>query len=454
MTIYSPVLSQCSGYPPTLAPSDCGSFPPIANNLSVQPGQTVGVCSSDDNTLNFSAINLNGGTVRICADAALTGNWNSGFIVVECGATLRFPNGLLLNNNVGIINYGTVIVSGNLNFQNAGNYFYNESDSSRLLVSGDIRTGQNSNQTAFIKNNGFISVTGTFSLLTGSNLCLGEQSEISCSSFNYMQNCGGGAIPNRVQRESNSGNATLRYSQSASIKGVVTNNNTVQIWRGTGATTNLHGCGSFGNAIVVNNAPVIPIRSEPYIGSCAVANCRTAVILPTELSYFDVIMAEDAVSLAWETSSERNSDYFELSKSSDGLNWEPIGTVDGAGNSSSARTYFFTDTNPLRGTSYYQLSQYDFDGETSTFEMRSITNSEKDQSISIHPNPANASISVTLPKKETEVSIFSLAGEKLYSVHHEALSNVLQINIDFLSDGMYFLVTENGTEIFQKIGNH
>ena len=57
--------------------------------------------------------------------------------------------------------------------------------------------------------------------------------------------------------------------------------------------------------------------------------------LPIELLSFDGKIKDGTSYLTWKTASEINNDYFEIEKSTDGINFESIGKVTGAGNSTS-----------------------------------------------------------------------------------------------------------------------
>lgn len=61
--------------------------------------------------------------------------------------------------------------------------------------------------------------------------------------------------------------------------------------------------------------------------------------LPIELFHFDVQCAADkrSVNIHWTTASESNNDFFTIEKSDDGANFHAIGTVKGAGNSTTAK---------------------------------------------------------------------------------------------------------------------
>jgi hypothetical protein len=69
------------------------------------------------------------------------------------------------------------------------------------------------------------------------------------------------------------------------------------------------------------------------------------------------------VKLDWATASELHNDYFTVERSMDGLNWENIIQIAGAGTSTNRNDYSEVDTRPIEGLSYYRLKQTDFDGQ-------------------------------------------------------------------------------------------
>ena len=213
MSIFiSTFYSQCpASFPATTAELDCDDASVIAlsNNASISPGSQYGFCGSSENTTNFSGINLGGGTLRICGNATVSGTFNSGKIIVQCGATLMFNSGLSINRDIQIINYGTVKVNGDLTMQNQNNVFYNEGKDSRLLISGNLSVPQNTSQSVYWKNEGFIQVGGTLNAIEGMNFCLGNGSTIICDQFVYMNQCNN--TNNRFSYSGSSGSAILRF---------------------------------------------------------------------------------------------------------------------------------------------------------------------------------------------------------------------------------------------------
>ncbi|MEO7080477.1 MAG: T9SS type A sorting domain-containing protein [Flavobacteriales bacterium] len=69
------------------------------------------------------------------------------------------------------------------------------------------------------------------------------------------------------------------------------------------------------------------------------------------------------VVLKWTTASEQDNHHFTIEKSRDASEWAAIGTVPGAGNSSSMINYSFTDDG-AQGLAYYRLRQTDINGTT------------------------------------------------------------------------------------------
>ncbi len=111
--------------------------------------------------------------------------------------------------------------------------------------------------------------------------------------------------------------------------------------------------------------------------------------LPIEMSAFSASLSNKKVSVKWTTQTEVNNDFFTVERSADNLTYTPIGTVDGAGNSNQIREYAFMDNQPLKGVSYYRLTQTDFDGRTSRTESI-VINNKVSVTFSVYPNPASS----------------------------------------------------------------
>lgn len=122
--------------------------------------------------------------------------------------------------------------------------------------------------------------------------------------------------------------------------------------------------------------------------------------LPVELIQWEAVPVDNThVELTWTTASETNNDYFTLERSTNGLSWVEIANVNGAGTSTSQLQYEYYDYEPHNGTSYYRLSQTDFNGDSETFDVKAvdITTVEDGQCVmTVYPNPCNAQCNVVL----------------------------------------------------------
>jgi len=84
--------------------------------------------------------------------------------------------------------------------------------------------------------------------------------------------------------------------------------------------------------------------------------------LPVELAAFGAERLGETVQCSWKTASEKNSSHFVVERSLNGQDFQALGTVAGAGTSSSSHSYRFLDAAPVASTAYYRLRQLDLDG--------------------------------------------------------------------------------------------
>lgn len=138
------------------------------------------------------------------------------------------------------------------------------------------------------------------------------------------------------------------------------------------------------------------------------------VTLPVELLSFDAEQENGRVNLMWSTASEANCSHFEIYKSLTGTNWEKIGVVTGAGNSTEVLLYSFKDLTNQKGVIYYQLKQVDFNGEFSFSEIRSVFTREND--ILISPNPSREVFNVRSGLLLDVVEVTDLQGKVLNGI--------------------------------------
>ena len=117
---------------------------------------------------------------------------------------------------------------------------------------------------------------------------------------------------------------------------------------------------------------------------------------PVELLSFAGLYKNGNVNLTWQTAMELNNDYFELQRSVDGINFEGIANIDGAGSSSSVLDYAYTDMSVSGSILYYRLIQHDFDGTLSSSKIVSVRLDKTGSApVVIMPNPFSSSFVLT-----------------------------------------------------------
>tara|TARA_R110000765_G_C18936886_1_gene607264 strand:+ start:1460 stop:2359 length:900 start_codon:yes stop_codon:yes gene_type:complete len=108
--------------------------------------------------------------------------------------------------------------------------------------------------------------------------------------------------------------------------------------------------------------------------------------LPVELLFFEGENNNKSNILKWATASENNSSHFDIQHSENGDKWTTLNTVTSVGNSTEYTEYIIWDVNYQPIINYYQLIQYDFDGEFETFGPIAIDNRTLEQRIIKYTN--------------------------------------------------------------------
>lgn len=120
-----------------------------------------------------------------------------------------------------------------------------------------------------------------------------------------------------------------------------------------------------------NGASYLPLENGAYTveiengkGCTLLSAPFTLNVMPVDWLYFRVYPEKAArgVAVQWGTASEENANFFEVQRSSDGVNFRALGQVNARGTTQVPQDYYFQDARPLPGWSYYRLRQQDMDG--------------------------------------------------------------------------------------------
>lgn len=214
----------------------------------------------------------------------------------------------------------------------------------------------------------------------------------------------------------------------------------------------------FHTVATVNNQPflgqiqiLVPSFQDPDNtnntpqGTVTVLN---GVGLPVHFTAFNAKANGCKADLVWTTAQETGSDYFEIERSSDGIRFERIGSVEAKGSASSGGEYTYTDASPLSGKNYYRVKQYDLEGKNGlATNTQSVSVNCGTTKIELFPNPTSAMVNVKGLKGKNTVKILTVAGHEIMKAETELETYSMLVNA--LASGTYQVqVVKDGEIIF------
>ncbi|GAB5418366.1 MAG: hypothetical protein Crog4KO_15300 [Crocinitomicaceae bacterium] len=379
---------------------------------------------------------LNGDSVTVQNDVILTGhllaNTNSQLNVSTSGSL----NGT--GRRLSVLSGGEINISGPANFSRLTNGATNGTNggtiniiSSIVQLAGPIRAYA-----------GTINISGYLYQTTG-NMQIGANGTVNFSSGAKFESFGGNIT--------NEGTLDICSDCCMTTSGNWTNESSGTV-NGNGAATsiggNMNNFGSFSPAITWCSAGFDTGMPSAEDCSTSTTTC-SMIVLPVELSAFSGVALENYNLLTWVTESENNCMNFVITSSSDGYIWEPIGTVDCAGNSTTQNFYEFKDFNRTDAISYYRLEQVDVDGSVHRSQPVSVSR-KVNLALTSYPNPIKAgqNIFVSGINGQGNISILNANGRMVYN--HELTQQdgaALTIPAQGFSSGMYIIQFVNESEV-------
>jgi hypothetical protein len=208
-----------------------------------------------------------------------------------------------------------------------------------------------------------------------------------------------------------------------------------------GTTTSVTFTSNSGGIAVVKNSPA---PGEITLNAFNAAGSANTAILPITLADLTVTVKNASapeVLIAFATVTEYNNASFLVERSIDGRSFSAIGTVKGAGNSSTLQKYEFTDLRPFKGTSYYRLKQVDFNGRYSYSPLRSVVIG-RSGNILLAPSPAKSTLTVQIESplsSDAAWQVLDLTGRTVLAGTLAAENAILEVNVTDLVPGVYTL---------------
>jgi hypothetical protein len=176
--------------------------------------------------------------------------------------------------------------------------------------------------------------------------------------------------------------------------------------------------------------------------------------LPVLFILFNVKCAGNNVLISWKTAQEQNSSHFTIERSTNGTTWTVIGNQPAAGNSSTEKSYSFTDNNAVQ-QSFYRIAEHDIDGRV---QYTSILKASCDGNdlFKLWPNPFTETVFVNITTSNAAqviIRVFDSRGALIKIQKTNLLPGSNQVNVDMknLPAGMYQLITEWNNGLMKKI---
>ena len=180
--------------------------------------------------------------------------------------------------------------------------------------------------------------------------------------------------------------------------------------------------------VLIYNGPPLPIRLLDFTGS----------------------QQGMAIMLRWATASEADNAFVEVQRSRDGVHFEALGTVPGAGPSDTPRHYQFSDEGPFPGINYYRLRQVDFSGAETFFSVLVVVFSGSPGALQINPNVVSEVLNIQLPSPlpgPGELLVIDLLGRTVCKNSVNFGGQTVHLEVGSLPQGPYWLALRSGGSI-------
>lgn len=217
--------------------------------------------------------------------------------------------------------------------------------------------------------------------------------------------------------------------------------------------------GTAGSTIIINGTTSYSGGSMNYesVGSNLYADINTGYqlmlgTLPVMLKDFTLINNGKGVTIRWKTMQEINSAMFSIERSTDGLRWEVIASINAKGNSTVETSYFTEDTHPVSGINYYRIKSVDLDGSSTYSATRKIQVGVHRVQLKVYPNPASSYLNVEIQsgnEERIQALIINRIGQVVAQKSVLSSTGRIEFNLAHLKEGDY-VVHIKGENGFQQ----
>jgi hypothetical protein len=264
--------------------------------------------------------------------------------------------------------------------------------------------------------------------ITGANGVLRAPTTTNAASHPYIQRVyrWNGTLPPFT------GNLSFYY-KDGELNGISENALTLNVHNGTGWNAYI-------NNVVrdINNNFVTTPLAGVSLNELTLASVAGA--LPMKWLGVEAIKQNGLVLVNWRTANEINCAWYQVEKSSNGLNWLNLGSAVAAYNTPGPNYYTLTDAALPAATSYYRVRQTDLDAKYSYSIIVSVKG-ERTNNTLVYPIPAGEVLNIVAGSGLLlkSVTVYSASGS-LMAAKRPTGASVLTMDVHRLAAGNYTAV--------------
>lgn len=200
----------------------------------------------------------------------------------------------------------------------------------------------------------------------------------------------------------------------------------------------LTGGGGYSELILFSSA--LPVTDRQNMETNQKNYFSIGIILPVAWLSFTVEQLKDAAILNWKTASEKNTQSFIVQRSTNGVTWTDLSSINAAGENNQTNNYTYQDKYPLAGMNYYRIKAVDVDGKTGYSIIKTISYLQKQKMFAVINNlSATNNISVEV-NRETNIALYNSDGRILWVKKFN--KGIQNISSDQIAKGIYWLVAD------------
>jgi len=199
------------------------------------------------------------------------------------------------------------------------------------------------------------------------------------------------------------------------------------------------------------STPVLPAGTKVYVAIDGImgSNCDygiraiNSMVLAADLKYFTAWKMPEGNILRWVSLKEYDNAFFEVERSTDGINYNVINRLPGQVNSNAEKNYEYTDLSPL-SKSFYRLKMITTSGKASYSNIIKVDRTNANFKVRFG-NIVNDQLSLRVndvKEQRMSIKIIDPSGREVYQQNSKINpgENLININSNKLSNGFYYLI--------------